>query len=890
MSDPLSIAAAVAGLLQLSASVYQSISKFIAKLKNAPLCAYDLRLTLFDMRLALGSISHLIDSFQETPPRRKAMVQLDHLILCITQSVLVFSNLERFVNIWAERAQSSLWQKWRFINQEEKLKEFNIKIQQQKISLNLVLSVLSSESDIDAQKSVEALHEKMEDVLVQNKHLQNSVAVLSNTVRSSVYSHSILTTIREGDEDSRASTIRNAHTKTNGYDQTTKSSSHTTRTNSTTGGKRARQAWSSLLGDKSLLKPFETDLLQSTVYSRARSHECDVSFTTNQSKSALWSLLSGLSLGEISNISVIALPISINDIWNSSWYKANLLAPTSPEATYKILVLGCKGVGKTALIARFRYGVFIPSNLLNGSCSISLLRELDIPCRIEIIDTPGTDSPDALTSRNIKEADGFIIAYSIMDSTTARSLHALHDRIREVKGSHWLSDRCVIVGTKSDLAVGPEQSHAGAATAMNFECPFFECSAKTGEHVRDCFIEICRNIRKRDRQADDICLQHDFKSQARALLKDDLQPELHTVIIENHDDSDIDDISPASKRPFSLNHPSDIQLEMLHSFQTRPEFLHALRLEYYSYPWGTPLHVAIWRSDFEAIETLLGAGADLFAGITAGDYPCPITLAARTGSRDILKIIRHGNQLKGSIKHQWHPEHILVEAASYGHVSVVNKLLRQRDLELYDPAGTALYRAASSWQAKVVELLVDKVLYPPSYINEAFREALETFSKERISNATRNPKDSHITEITTSWHKYQQYRASTANTADITGTFEVLLKKGGDPNTRDHRGQTALHYLAGLTLIEHGSALKPSSIQYLLARGAQATIADKEGETPLHRAAYNSKDPIFQLYLHNCNKGSELGVCIQIHLIILIGPKVLDPSCNLSFLNILMLV
>lgn len=72
------------------------------------------------------------------------------------------------------------------------------------------------------------------------------------------------------------------------------------------------------------LRPFEHVLASSSVYARARSQECDISFTSNQPKSALWSLLSGLSLSQISSISVIALPISMVDIVNGSWYKGNV--------------------------------------------------------------------------------------------------------------------------------------------------------------------------------------------------------------------------------------------------------------------------------------------------------------------------------------------------------------------------------------------------------------------------------------------------------------------------------------------------------------------------------------------------------------------------------------
>ncbi|KAI1371070.1 hypothetical protein F4677DRAFT_436692 [Hypoxylon crocopeplum] len=114
MSDPLSITLAVAGLLQLSAKVYKILSTFITNVKNAPQSAFDLLLNVFEMRLALTSVSELVDSFIKVPLKRRAMVQLDHLIICITQSVLTFSNLDEFVSTWPERIQTSVWDRLRF--------------------------------------------------------------------------------------------------------------------------------------------------------------------------------------------------------------------------------------------------------------------------------------------------------------------------------------------------------------------------------------------------------------------------------------------------------------------------------------------------------------------------------------------------------------------------------------------------------------------------------------------------------------------------------------------------------------------------------------------------------------------------------------------------------
>ncbi len=61
-------------------------------------------------------------------------------------------------------------------------------------------------------------------------------------------------------------------------------------------------------------KEFETVLEQTRVYARSQSNDCDVSFTSSAIRTTAWSALSGLSLNDISVISVLALPISWEEV------------------------------------------------------------------------------------------------------------------------------------------------------------------------------------------------------------------------------------------------------------------------------------------------------------------------------------------------------------------------------------------------------------------------------------------------------------------------------------------------------------------------------------------------------------------------------------------------
>jgi len=66
---------------------------------------------------------------------------------------------------------------------------------------------------------------------------------------------------------------------------------------------------------------FEVDLSHSRVYKRTQPYECDVSFTSSVVRTHSWSVLSGLSLSQISSISVIALPFYLYELSDKGQYR-----------------------------------------------------------------------------------------------------------------------------------------------------------------------------------------------------------------------------------------------------------------------------------------------------------------------------------------------------------------------------------------------------------------------------------------------------------------------------------------------------------------------------------------------------------------------------------------
>jgi hypothetical protein len=95
------------------------------------------------MRMVLTATSDLINQFMELPSARRAMVQLDCLILTVTHAVIAFSDLETFLSAWPaiEKMSYSPLQKIRWSLQDDRAQRLIEKLRDTRIGLSLVLNI-----------------------------------------------------------------------------------------------------------------------------------------------------------------------------------------------------------------------------------------------------------------------------------------------------------------------------------------------------------------------------------------------------------------------------------------------------------------------------------------------------------------------------------------------------------------------------------------------------------------------------------------------------------------------------------------------------------------------------------------------------------------------------
>ncbi|KAJ5689540.1 hypothetical protein N7462_003932 [Penicillium macrosclerotiorum] len=116
------------------------------------------------------------------------------------------------------------------------------------------------------------------------------------------------------------------------------------------------------------------------------------------------------------------------------------------------------------------------------------------------LDTAGTEQFTAMRELYMKQGQGFLLVFSITSMSSLNELSELREQIIRIKDDENVP--LVIVGNKSDLeedravprarAFGLSQSWGNA--------PYYETSARRRANVNEVFIDLCRQIIRKDLQ------------------------------------------------------------------------------------------------------------------------------------------------------------------------------------------------------------------------------------------------------------------------------------------------------------------------------------------------------------------------------------------------------
>jgi Ras-related protein M-Ras len=164
--------------------------------------------------------------------------------------------------------------------------------------------------------------------------------------------------------------------------------------------------------------------------------------------------------------------------------------------TYKLVVVGEGGVGKSALTIQFVQKHFVTD--YDPTIEDSYTRHCEVDgriCVLDILDTAGQEEFSAMREQYMRKGEGFLIVYSVSDVRTFEAVANFVTQILRVKDR----DTCpmILIANKVDLVTLRKVSEeVGRELAASLRIPYIETSAKDPPvNVDAAFSEMVRIVR-----------------------------------------------------------------------------------------------------------------------------------------------------------------------------------------------------------------------------------------------------------------------------------------------------------------------------------------------------------------------------------------------------------
>ncbi|KAI0517469.1 hypothetical protein F5B22DRAFT_106267 [Xylaria bambusicola] len=318
--DPLSVTAAVAGILKAAQEIVKLLRPYVsASERTPPIVAY-VRDEAESTRTVLIGLQTLVQVLPGRFSLGGAFITISQVVAILTSGVLLFGELEgavrglvaapsalhpehlsvRRFSLTQDRLPLSANIRW--TQKEASLKVLLERLKGFKVSVTAVLTLLQCDSNNRAEQLQLELVANVEGLLHSNRELSRRMMHLEDAFNTA--------------------TIRPRSTRTI-------ESVLTLQTENTMPAVEAQSSLAFFLPESATplsfhdTQPgseFEKDLKSSRVYRQVRRETMDFSFRSSVARTHAWSLLSSYSLADLSVLSVIALPLDLEEVTNSHHY------------------------------------------------------------------------------------------------------------------------------------------------------------------------------------------------------------------------------------------------------------------------------------------------------------------------------------------------------------------------------------------------------------------------------------------------------------------------------------------------------------------------------------------------------------------------------------------
>ncbi|CDW89880.1 rab gtpase 2b [Stylonychia lemnae] len=169
--------------------------------------------------------------------------------------------------------------------------------------------------------------------------------------------------------------------------------------------------------------------------------------------------------------------------------------PLQQDYTFKLIVIGNSGVGKSCIMTRFLRNEFRDDHEVTlgvefGSLFIKMEETL---FKMQIWDTAGQESFQSITKTFYRGAHAILLTYSIASKQSFENLDYWYN---EIKSQSEADALIILIGNQSDREEAREVSfEEGLKYKTQHDIDIFiETSAKTGNNVKDTFINTAKML------------------------------------------------------------------------------------------------------------------------------------------------------------------------------------------------------------------------------------------------------------------------------------------------------------------------------------------------------------------------------------------------------------
>ena len=168
---------------------------------------------------------------------------------------------------------------------------------------------------------------------------------------------------------------------------------------------------------------------------------------------------------------------------------------TDSELVYKILLLGDSEVGKSCFLMRYSDNIFVENYITTIGLDYKLKYvQLDSgeTIKVQLWDTAGQDRYRTIAKNYYKGSHGILLLYDI---TKENSFENIREWVQNIREEVYEKAIIFLIGNKIDKKnerkITTEQ---GQKLAAEYNLPFFEASAKSGENVEEIFKNLYKKI------------------------------------------------------------------------------------------------------------------------------------------------------------------------------------------------------------------------------------------------------------------------------------------------------------------------------------------------------------------------------------------------------------